>query len=189
MPDESAPFIYGNLAVAAPRVDHVAFIESDAGISDDGKFRYWLKRRWSKDGKLLGFVMLNPSTADAQKNDPTIRKCIGYAETGGYAGIYVTNLFALRATQPEALLTAKDPQGPLNDMAIAGMNFLCEDVICAWGSPTGKLKRLVEIRALPVRTLLKGTNTFALKFTQDGSPAHPLYLRKDASFKPYNLWS
>lgn len=90
-----------------------------AVVSGDGRYRYALTRTWRPDAPLLTFVMLNPSTADAYADDPTIRRCIGFARREGAAGIRVANLFAYRATSPAALVgpvdaAADDPRvGPL----------------------------------------------------------------------------
>jgi len=180
---------YGNLAVPAPSVNIIVTdYHSAAGISEDGLYRYWLTRRWKKDGQLLGFVMLNPSTADAHANDRTIDKCCRYAELHGYSGIYVVNLFAYRATDPKWLLSgAVDPVGQCNNMAITGMMLCCTDVVLAWGAPTGALGRMTERRALEVQSLLKNTNTLTLKLTKDGKPGHPLYLKQDLKLQPHPL--
>ena len=88
-------------------------IERAAVISKCGAYRYSLTRKWS-DAPLLSFVMLNPSTADAKEDDPTIRRCIGFARREGAGGLIVANLYALRSSSPEALWAARDPIGPQN---------------------------------------------------------------------------
>jgi hypothetical protein len=81
----------------------IAEMLREAEISEDGKYRYALMRMWD-DKPLMMFCMLNPSTADATKDDPTIRRCIGFAKDRGYGGIYVVNLMAYRATDPAECL-------------------------------------------------------------------------------------
>jgi hypothetical protein len=87
-------------------------LDSGAIISGCGIFRYKLWRTWESDLKLCNFLMLNPSTEDAVDDDPTVVKCIRYARTWGHGGIVVTNLFALRSTDPAALKTAPIRSGP-----------------------------------------------------------------------------
>src|SRR3954471_10304152 len=106
-----------------------------AHLSSDGVYRYTLSRLWDTDpvSPEMVWVMLNPSTADAAVDDPTIRRCIGFARLWGYAGIRVVNLFALRAADPKALLAHQDPVGPDNDhwlRAVTGERF----TMAAWGS-------------------------------------------------------
>src|SRR5437870_4841901 len=105
-----------------------------AVISPCGKFRYRLTRQWG-EGAALPFVMLNPSTADAEQDDPTIRKCVGFAKRMGYDGIEVVNLYAYRATKPADLKKAGYPRGPENDRHIeaALVESHANSVICAWG--------------------------------------------------------
>lgn len=151
-----------------------------AEFSMCGKYRYLLRRCF--DGDVLSepkrpvlFVMLNPSTADALADDPTIRRCITYARKWGYSDLLVANLFALRATNPKELLTDDDPIGPDNDYVLEAAP---RDVItiAAWGS-----HRAARARALHVETLLRRP-LLCLKQTRPGAPPwHPLYL-------PGDLW-
>jgi hypothetical protein len=105
----------------------------NAMLSDDGKYRFALTREWDADKPTLVFVMLNPSTADAYTDDATIRTCIALAKRWGYGGLCVVNLYALRATDPAALLAAADPVGKNNDIAISAAAS-GRDVIVAWGA-------------------------------------------------------
>ena len=89
------------------------FMKSDAVISDCGKYRYRLTRKWGY-GRPCGFIMLNPSTADALHDDPTIRRCVGFAKAWGCGALIVVNLFAVRATSPREMMRADDPVGPEN---------------------------------------------------------------------------
>lgn len=119
-----------------------AFVRrGDACLSSCGRFRYWLSRRWSDGPRLLNYVMLNPSTADAETNDPTIERCMRRAGTLGYDGMYVTNLFALRSTDPRALYKTADAVGPENDAEIVRVAGLCEAIVCAWGAHTASCAR------------------------------------------------
>ena len=133
----------------------------------------------------MGFVMLNPSTADAEEDDPTIRRCIGFAGNMGYGGIEVVNLFAYRATNPKALADARDPVGPENDEAILEAMKGTGIVVCAWGALhfDGLADRVGEVLALLKRANLV---TACLALTQDGEPRHPLYLGyRKAAITPY----
>jgi hypothetical protein len=148
----------------------------DAIISDCGRYRYRLSRVWDECDPVLVWVMVNPSTADALTDDPTIRRCISFARDWGYGGIVVVNLFALRATDPAALNTfaPNDPIGPLNNdhllEAVAG-----EDVVCAWGASIPDYWRH---RPRGVVELMRqhGAHLHHLGLTKSGQPRHPLYL-------------
>lgn len=154
-------------------------IEYDATISECGEYRYRLSRTWGS-AKPLTFIMLNPSTADADVDDPTIRRCMGFAEREGAGGIVVVNLYALRATNPQDLWQHPDPIGPGNDRHIKEAVKHSNRVICAWGSnaPCGRVDyvRRQILGERPVRCL--GT-------TKHGAPKHPLYLRKDQPLELY----
>lgn len=88
---------------------------SDAVLSPDREYRYRLSRTWDSEKPTLGFIMLNPSTDDESEDDPTIRRCLGYAKDWGYGSILVGNLFGLRATDPSQLREHGNPVGPEND--------------------------------------------------------------------------
>lgn len=144
-----------------------------ATISDCGRYRYELGRRWDDGPDLLGFVMLNPSTADAQVDDATIRRCIRFGVDMGFAGIVVANLFAFRATDPRELHLAMDPIGPDNISALMGLGRECQRLILAGWGAHAKHPRFRRHAAF-VRTLLPGMK--ALGLTKTGEPRHPLYL-------------
>ena len=150
-----------------------------AEISPCGTYRYSLGRCWEQTSS-VNFVMLNPSTADADIDDPTIRRCIGFAKAWGYGSIVVTNLFAFRATNPADMAKAADPIGPENDDHIREVAFNEVKVVCAWGTHG-------VARAGRVRSMLRdmGTPTFALRLTKGGCPSHPLYLPADLVPIPY----
>lgn len=144
-----------------------------ATISKCQKYRYWLERVWAEDGTgFVNFVMLNPSTADAEQDDPTIRKCIGFAQRWGYMGMHVVNLFALRSTDPRMLYESSDPVGPENDAFLEAGFVSAERTIVAWGKH-GELNG----RAEAVLKRFAGKYPIqALKLNGDGSPRHPLYV-------------
>jgi hypothetical protein len=155
-----------------------------ATISDCGTYRYDL-HRWinpGKDDHRLMFLMLNPSTADADRDDPTIRRCIRFARDWGFDRLVVTNLFALRATDPAELLKAPDPIGPGNDESIYRHAAKVDLVVAAWGAHP-----FAEDRADSVATVLHehDVDLACLGTTLGGHPRHPLYIA--AATKPVDL--
>src|SRR4051812_26865304 len=110
-------------------------LEQNAVISACGRYRYLLTRQVGPGPRAATFIMLNPSTADATKDDPTIRRCIGFARQWGCGRLSVLNLFAFRATDPAAMKRADDPVGPENKdwferiLTDAGEGR----VVCGWG--------------------------------------------------------
>jgi len=118
--------------------------------------------------------MLNPSRADAVVDDPTIRRCIGFARDWGYGGLEVVNLFAYRAVHPTDLARSPDPVGEENDRYLASLHQRVERVILAWGN-WGTLHG----RDRAVLSLLTETKRFyCLGVTRSGQPRHPLYLKR-----------
>jgi hypothetical protein len=159
-------------------------VRCGALVSDCGRYRYSLTRRWAPgtsaaDGNALVFVMLNPSTADATKDDPTIRKCMGFARRLGRGGIVVVNLFAWRATDPADLWRASaaghDVVGFANDAAIRGALRTSADVVLAWGAqPAARVR--TRVREVLELVELEGKSALCLGVSADGSPRHPLML-------------
>lgn len=156
-----------------------------AEISDCGRYRFLLGRRWGSDGPGACWVMLNPSTADAEIDDPTIRRCVGFSRAWGYTGLVVVNLFAWRATDPGDLVRADDPVGPGNDQWIRDAVSDAAMVVAAWGNPPkpGRLYR----RGRTVEGLIKASGRIIhhLGLTKDGHPRHPLYVRGDTSLQEF----
>lgn len=150
-------------------------MKSAAGLSDCGRYRYWLTRTWDKSLPVVCFVMLNPSTADAHTDDPTIRRCIGFAKAWSCGGISVVNLFAWRAADPDEL-PGVAAVGPENDTCIIAAAE-GRDVIAAWGAHMADSKR-----AEFVTELLKqcARSVECLGYTATGRPRHPLYLKSDS---------
>lgn len=149
------------------------FTITGAVLSPCETFRYRLWRYWG-GGEALMFCMLNPSKADASIDDPTIRKCMGFARRLGYGGIEVVNLYAYRATDPGDLKRAGCPVGPENDAHIravaSGVNVT--KAIVGWGSEAtghGRVSNVFEL-------LHQHVEVFALRTNKDGSPGHPLYI-------------
>lgn len=140
-----------------------------AVFSPCGKYRYVLRRVWDRRGSTVLFVALNPSIADEFKDDPTIRRCIGFARSWGFGKLIVANLFALRSTDPAALRNAVDPIGPRNDWWLKSLSSRADLTIAAWGVH-GRLGS----RATEVLPMLRSVHH--LGQTHDGHPRHPLYV-------------
>jgi hypothetical protein len=154
-------------------------------ISPDKQYRYWLTRQWNVAGeqiKSVVFAMLNPSIADAELNDNTIRRCISYAMSWGYNELIVVNMYAYRATDPTDLFKCHDPIGPDNNnwLWVACQNY--ENIICGWGKPAQK-QRVDIFKQIAAREKIK---LMCLGTNQDGSPRHPLYMKKDLKPIPFN---
>jgi hypothetical protein len=145
-----------------------------AVISPCGTYRYELSRRVNLLVNFMGvFMMLNPSTADASDDDPTIRRCIGFTKAWGWSHFTVFNLFALRATDPSELSRHPDPIGPNNDSYL--QNIPREwPIVAAWGAHPFAVERASEVVKLLNRPL------YCLGQTKSGAPRHPLYLPKTA---------
>jgi hypothetical protein len=122
---------------------------------------------------MVNFVMLNPSTADASTDDPTIRRCLGFAKSWGFGGLVVTNLFAFRATDPKELYRTPEAVGPLNDEYIVRWAGGADLVIAAWGTLGVMRGRGAAVLA---RLRQSGIAVHAIKRTSGGYPSHPLYL-------------
>lgn len=183
------------------------YIYAGADISPDGRYRYLLWREWrgtgshdnwrwlgGKDGaghelgepKSCLFVMLNPSTADAETDDPTIRRCVAFAKRWQFDRVEVVNLFAHRATDPREILRmgdAADPCGVRNQGRIERAAQNAGVIVCAWGNHGSHLGQdetvlgYLEGWGAPLK---------ALGFTKDRHPRHPLYVRGDAELIEFN---
>ena len=150
-------------------------------ISDCQKYRYRLTRNFGMVGiDTCCFIMLNPSTADAEQDDPTIRRCIGYAKAIGCGELTVVNLFAWRSTDPRALygMSKQMAIGPENDRHIAEACNASHVIICAWGNHGTLFNRSDEV--LKLIRAQQGARPMALKVSKTGQPGHPLYLKADA---------
>ena len=160
-------------AIAQPHVI------ASAVLSDCGKYRYSLSRVWDEAKPRVLFIMLNPSTADAENDDPTIRRCIGFAKDWGYGGVYVVNLFSLRATNPKDLLKAPFVVGVENEKWFRRMSALAHLVVCAWGNSSivDKLQKRLDHNWKPLSWIDKPLHY--LELSNDGTPKHPLYLSKN----------
>lgn len=156
--------------------------QKSATLSRCKRYRYQLERRWGASPSrrsTVVFIGLNPSTADATTDDPTIRKCIAYAQRWKFNRLIMVNLFAWRATDPNELMTSADPIGKQNDNYIATAVASGSLTIACWGEHGSLLSRSDDLRAQYSRKL------HCLRTNVSGQPAHPLYL--PASLTPVKL--
>lgn len=137
------------------------------------QYRYVLLRSWDARKPVLVWICLNPSTADAESDDPTLVKIQTYARMWGYGSTVMLNLFAFRATDPWYMKRQDDPVGPDNDTHILSECARAETVIGAWGNDGTHLRRSEAVRRL---LLLSNIGLHYLRLNQNGEPAHPLYL-------------
>lgn len=179
------------------------YIDAGAKISPDGRYRYLLWREWRGThdpkhwrwlgendgaGRPLGeplsclFVMLNPSTADGEKDDATIRRCVAFAASWKYERLEVVNLFAFRATRPEELLALDDMADPVGPENLASVRDAAEDaglVVCSWGIHGKHLGQDETVLGW-----IGNRPVYALGFTAGGQPRHPLYVKGDVTLLP-----
>ena len=153
-----------------------------AVLDRSGAYRYRLWRRWG-DGPAVAFVLLNPSTADAGRDDPTLRRCAGFARRWGYGAVEIVNLFAYRCTDPRGLRAAADPVGPGNDRHLRRAVRGAALVVAGWGAGgrlAGRDRAVADwlARAVPERLACLG-------LTRAGCPRHPLHLPGGAAPQPW----
>lgn len=151
-----------------------------AYLSDDRLYRYSLTRDMASltgEGTVT-FIGLNPSTADATEDDPTIRRCTRFARDWGFACLKMLNLYAYRATEPRDLFGFDgDKVGPENDCTIAKVVGGSDLIICAWGvnAPLRRADQVLGLIAAP----------HCLGVTKDGAPRHPLYVKAATLPQPF----
>lgn len=151
-------------------------MKKGAYISSCKKYRYQLYRSWDPKKKLCSFIMLNPSTADDKIDDPTIRRCIGYAKKFGFGSMYVINLFAYRTPNKNILKEINDPIGPENDKIVEEIANKSDIIILAQGNDGKYKNRSKEILNKLSKNRYK---IYCLKLSKLNEPCHPLYLRYD----------
>jgi hypothetical protein len=151
---------------------------SGAVFSADRKYRYALWRNWQGGRNRVLFVALNPSTADESGDDPTIRRCIGFARNWGFGGVLVGNLCALRATDPAMLRASRSPVGRHNARWLERLRDAADLVVLCWGNhgqATGQERAVSGLFQDP----------HCLGVNAGGAPSHPLYLSASLRPKPY----
>jgi len=160
-------------------------VRKGAALSTCGTYRYALLREWDPALPRAVFVLLNPSTADAEVDDPTLRRGVGFARAWGYGAVAYVNLFAYRATDPAEMRAAEDPVGPENDSHILQQARMADIVVLAWGAHAalhGRDRRVLDY-------LEPRFNLYCLGRTKAGHPRHPLYLPGDTKPEPWRRTS
>ena len=150
-------------------------IDFGAKFSKCRKYRYTLWRTWDTSKPKIMFLGLNPSTADETNNDPTVTRCINYANSWGYGGMFMMNIFAFRTTYPVELKKTSNPIGKDNNRWIKKVSLSVDKSIGAWGNDGMFLHRSTDIKKIV-------KNLYCLKINSSGEPSHPLYLK--ATLKP-----
>ena len=153
-------------------------LESKASFSEDRRFRYRLYRRWAELGPEILFICLNPSTADEDHDDPTVRRCVNFARDWGFRAMWLGNLFALVTTDPAKLYKPViyevfDPVGRGNDLALKMMAARCAKAVYAWGNHGHIANRGRLVADMIIIAWCFGIN-------KTGEPKHPLYLPRNA---------
>lgn len=160
-------------------------MKKEAVISNCGKYRYQLSREWDDTKPKCLFIMLNPSTADADIDDPTITRCIGFAKSWGFGGLMVGNLFAYRSTDPRNLKESPEMSptadwlNAINERHLHEMWSKCDMAIFAWGTFKGAINRGAYISN-------KFRGAKAITISKCGFPCHPLYLKQSLTPIPFN---
>lgn len=153
-------------------VPMLASVDAGAIFSPCRTWRYVLWRIWNSSEPPCLFIGLNPSTADETTDDPTVRRCIRFAQHWGFGGLWMMNAYAFRATDPHVMKRHPSPIGDENDLHLAGRAKHAGQVIAAWGThcDPARARRVCEVVDRAVLCLGK---------TKRGAPKHPLYLRSD----------
>lgn len=161
-------------------------VQNGAIFSECKFWRYVLTRRWKIGSNLFCTILLNPSTADEVENDPTVYRCIQRAKTLGFDGLIVLNAFALRSTDPKKLYQIDDEKlviGPDNDEYIMEYSKLASKVMIGWGNHGKLFNRGYD---LVTKLIDNGIDTlYALGFTLENQPKHPLYLSYQEPLREY----
>lgn len=156
-----------------------ALLSSGAVFDLTNRYRYLLWRTWDRHAGVATFIMLNPSAADAESDDPTIRRCVAFARSWGFGGLRAVNLFGYRASQPQALRVVPDPFGPDNDHFVENSCRDADMLIAAWGNHGLLLDAATRIAELVPDT------TYCLGLTRLDQPRHPLYVRSGCIPTPF----
>jgi hypothetical protein len=146
-------------------------------LSPDRVYRYTLERIWDPDRPQCAFIGLNPSTADESQLDPTLRRCVRFADGWGYGSFVMLNVFAFRSTDWRGLIMARDPVGPANWVWIGETTRRVVErggiIVCCWGAHVKDIPN-GQTEADTIRSLLD--RPYYIRMTESGFPGHPLYL-------------
>ncbi|MFN0136872.1 MAG: DUF1643 domain-containing protein [Phycisphaerae bacterium] len=170
-------------AANRPSEAYLPPIESGATFDPSGVYRYHLWRVWDRSKPTIGWILLNPSTADERQDDPTIRRCIRNSQRWGFGRVTIGNIFAIRATLPSVMRAAEDPIGPGNDAALRTIVSESSLLMVAWGNHGLHRDRGEWV----MRNVLHGAQPQCLGITNLGAPIHPLYVAYDIERRAYRL--
>ncbi len=146
----------------------------------NNEFRYTLIRVWDKSKPKIAFIGLNPSVADEQQDDNTVRKCINIARRDGYGSMVMLNAYAYRSTDPKALQTQPEVVGRFNDRYIAEECKSADKIVVAWGN------HATDDRHTTLLKVLDGQQLYCFKRNNNGKPKHPLYVSLKAPLTSYS---
>lgn len=168
------------MAATTRPIEMIQGLIREARLSEDQRYRYTLLRRWGERAPGVTWIMLNPSIADAEIDDPTIRRCMVFSQRFGYDAMLVVNLFAYRATDPQELLKVgpEAAVGPENGEWVRKACHRAGVIVAAWGAlrkpllgPASAIAKIIEKDGFKLKCLGK---------TKEGQPRHPLYTRADS---------
>jgi len=152
-------------------------LASGARFSGCRHYRHLLWRSWAPERGAITFIGLNPSTADADRDDPTIRRCRTFADDWGYGALIMVNLFDYRATRPSDLKRKRAPRSRCNDAVVIDSCRAAERIVAAWGGHGTHRDRARDVR----RQLdAAGLSAGCFGIGGHGEPLHPLYQRRKA---------
>ena len=155
-------------------------LKSSASFSRCGEYRYSLSRVWNPEQPAALLIGLNPSTADARQNDPTIRRCIGLCQSWGFGGFRIVNLFAWRTPSPKELFKVDAPIGPSNLRCIKRAAKDADNIIAMWGNDGNR-----HSQAMILLKALGNPAVFCAGTTQIGAPRHLLYVKNGTPLQPW----
>jgi hypothetical protein len=164
-----------------PGLHNLDYLEAGAKFDESGKYRYSLWRTWSLYQPHIVYVLLNPSTADEHRNDPTLRRCIEFARAWQFGSVEVVNLFAYRAPNANELLKIYDPVGVENNYYLTQAIEQCSTVVVGWGTNGTLFGR--DRQVLSMLSVMK--EVYCLGATRDGHPRHPLYVKGETTLVPF----
>ena len=165
---------------------------SDAIFSENRDYRYALWRIWDRSSPNILVIMLNPSTANGQKNDSTVSRLLRIARNNGYGGLFIANLYAFITSNPDYLKKNLDKAvGPYNNSFIQAASRQCEEVCFAWGNYDFVRPRVVEVTHLLTENWVYNPKIVCLGVNKNGSPKHPSPRNPTISktFEPLNVYS
>jgi hypothetical protein len=160
-------------------------VTAAACFSTCGRYRWWLQRRWQASRPTVLFIGLNPSSANAERDDPTLRRLVGFARAWGFGALEVVNLFARCSATPAVLRRSSNPVGAENDQWLQRCVASADALWLGWGNGGSWGQRDQQVLALLEAALPPGVPLLAVGLTASGQPRHPLYA--PASAPPLRL--